>query len=210
LIFQQVLRGICVPRFQRGFKFKKQSLKKIFLFKDFQNLLKKKQKQNNKPKQMAQVSMQNLPLEIIAEISGHLKLKDFAHFSSTCKEYRDLFSKDIEEYKNIDEIVKGTCYYKVSIAMSPEVTYDYYVYVVDEGIDFYKQKYNKHKLLDKFINSIEPVTVILKPKVYSSESGEYVETGESRKKSFDSLLYYVCKSFIAVVWKSRRLGHFFI
>jgi hypothetical protein len=76
------------------------------------------------------------------------------------------------------------------------VTYEYYVYNVKDSIQFYKYKYPNHELVDKYTNNIEPVTVILKPKVYDSELGEYVETGESRKISFDMLLYYVGRKCI--------------
>jgi thiol-disulfide isomerase/thioredoxin len=140
--------------------------------------------------------MQNLPNEIIYQISEYLDHKDLTRFSSTCKEYRDLLSKELEEYKNIAEVVNKTYYHIVRIVMNPEVVYAYYVYNVKDAIQFYKYKYPNHKLLDKYINSIEPVTVILRPKVYDSELGEYRETGESRKMSFDSLLYYVTKEYI--------------
>jgi hypothetical protein len=71
--------------------------------------------------------MQNLPNEIIAEISNYLKPKDLVRFSSTCKEYKDLLSKKVEECRNIIEEVKNTYYNIVSIVMEPEVTYDYYI-----------------------------------------------------------------------------------
>jgi hypothetical protein len=105
--------------------------------------------------------MQNLPNEIIAEISNYLKPKDLARFSSTCKEYKDLLSKEVGEYKNIAEIIKNTYYRIVSIVMTPEVIYDYYVYDIKDSMNFYKYKYPKHELLDKYIRNIEPVTVIL-------------------------------------------------
>jgi hypothetical protein len=140
--------------------------------------------------------MQNLPNEIIAEISNYLKPKDLVSLSSTCKEYKDLLSKEVEEYRNIAEVVKNTHYHIVSIVKEPEVTYDYYVYNIEEAMNFYRYKYPKHELLDKFVSSIEPVTVILRPRVYDSELGEYVETGESKKMSFDRLLYYVNQKFI--------------
>jgi hypothetical protein len=66
--------------------------------------------------------MQNLPNEIITQITNYLKPKDLVSFSSTCKEYKDLLSKEVEEYKNIAEIVKNTHYHIVSIVMEPEVT----------------------------------------------------------------------------------------
>jgi hypothetical protein len=87
--------------------------------------------------------MQSLPIEIIAEISSHLKFKDVAHFSSTCKDYRDLLSKEVEEYKNIAEIIKETYYHIISVVMEPEITYDYYVYNIDKAMNFYRQKYPK-------------------------------------------------------------------
>jgi hypothetical protein len=63
------------------------------------------------------------------------------------------------------------------------------IYDIKEAMRFYRQKYPKYELPDKFVSSIGPVIVILKPRVYNPELGEYVETGESRKMSFDSFLY---------------------
>jgi hypothetical protein len=140
--------------------------------------------------------MQNLPNAIIAEISNHLKPKDLVSLSSTCKEFKDLLGKEVDEYRKIAEVIKNTYYHVVSIVMEHDVTYDYYIYNVEEAIGFLRHKYRNHELLDKYIKSIEPVTVILKPRVYDSLLGEYVETGESRKMSFDRFLYYVNRKFI--------------
>jgi hypothetical protein len=141
--------------------------------------------------------MQNLPNEIIAEISNHLKPKDLVCFSLTCKEYKDLLSKEVEKYKNMDEVVKKTHYHIISVVMKPEVKYNYYVYDIKDSMDLYERRYPNHELLNEYIRSIEPVIVILKPAVYDSDLDIYIETGESRKMSFDSLLYYVCKRCIA-------------
>jgi hypothetical protein len=144
---------------------------------------------------MAQVSIQNLPLEVIAEISNHLNVKDFVNFSSTCKEYKELFDKETKECKKLDKAIKGISYYKVSVVMNPELTYVYYIYVLDENIDLYKRNHN-HKLLNKFVGNNE-VVVVLKPEVYLPESCESIEKGEFRKMKFESFLYYICRSFLS-------------
>jgi hypothetical protein len=141
--------------------------------------------------------MQNLPNEIICEISSYLKPKDLANFSLTCKDFKDLLSKEVNEYRRIAEVIKNTYYHIVSIVKKPDVVYDYYIYNIEEAINFLRHKYRNHELLDKYIKTIEPVTVILKPRVYLDKLGEFVETGESKKMTFDSFLYYFNRRFIS-------------
>jgi hypothetical protein len=140
--------------------------------------------------------MQNLPNEIICEISNYLKPKDLVSLSSTCKEFKDILSKEVNEYSKIVEVIKNTYYHVVSIIMEVDVIYDYYIYNIEEAMDFLRYKYRNHELLDRYIKDIEPVTVILKPSVYDQRLDKFVETGESRKMSFDSFLYYVNRRFI--------------
>jgi hypothetical protein len=141
--------------------------------------------------------MQYFPNEIICEISSYLKPKDLINLSSTCKDLQDVLSKEVYEYKKIDDIVKSTYYHIVSIAKGPNIIHDYYIYNIDEAIDFLRYKYRNHELLDKYIKTIDKVKVILKPRVYINELGEFVETGESRKMNFDSFLYYIGRKFIS-------------
>jgi hypothetical protein len=141
--------------------------------------------------------MQYFPNEIICEISSYLKPKDLISLSSTCKDFQDILSKEVYEYKKIDEAIKNTYYHIVSIAKGPYIIYDYYIYNIDEAIDFLRYKYRNHELLDKYIKTIEKVKVILKPRIYIDELGEFVETGESRKMNFDSFLYYFNRKFIS-------------
>jgi hypothetical protein len=119
--------------------------------------------------------MQNLPNEIIVEISKYLAPIDIIRLSSTCKEYKDIFDKTVKTYKKIDEFCSNRCF-EVYIVSSPITSYIYTVY----------------------LRRSKCTRVIVKKRVYVEEMCKNVDLDETNEMSFDMFLYYAGKSYIGL------------
>jgi cell division protein FtsL len=49
--------------------------------------------------------MQNLPNELIVEISKSLNLRDLTSLATTCKNYNDVLHKDIKDLSAIEKVL---------------------------------------------------------------------------------------------------------
>jgi hypothetical protein len=117
--------------------------------------------------------MQNLPTEIIIEISKYLEPADVVHLSSTCKEYKDIFDKAVKFYKKIDEFYSNR-FFEVYIVANPITSYIYTVHL------------RKSKC----------IRVVVKKRVYVEELCKNVELDETNEISFDMFLYYAGRSYL--------------
>jgi hypothetical protein len=119
--------------------------------------------------------MQNLPTEMIIEISKYLEPADVVHLSSTCKEYRDIFDKAVKFYKKVDEFTSNRIF-DVYVVTSPITSYVYSVHL------------RKSKC----------TRVVVKKRVYVDELCKNVELDETNEISFDMFLYYAGRSYLSL------------
>jgi hypothetical protein len=134
---------------------------KIFSFK-------KRKIYKNKP-------MQNLPNELIVEISKSLPLAELQSLASTCKDYYYIFYKDI---KDLHTIMKALKRYYIKVIVSANYCteeYSFYVYNTKYSIDTCCSKNTVDaNLLHKYVDHIKP-HVFMKVYKYKFNKEEFVE-----------------------------------
>jgi hypothetical protein len=91
--------------------------------------------------------MQNLPNELIVEISKTLTLQDLKSLASTSQEYKALLDKVIKDVQEIDKYIKETYYIKVTIREDRNAAYRFYIYNTRDAIDFCRFKHNFNRKL---------------------------------------------------------------
>jgi hypothetical protein len=148
--------------------------------------------------------LQSLPNELIAQISEHLDPKDLVKFASTCKDYKDLFSKEVQDYKDIARELKDTYYHEVSVCKGRYVRYKYFVYNIKEAMIWCKNKVLNRKLLEKYIVNVNPIRVIVMSYTYNSDLDEYTEVN-SRKMDFEVFLYYISKEYLNHIEECNKI-----
>jgi hypothetical protein len=138
--------------------------------------------------------MQNLPNEIIVEISKSLNIRDLRSLASTCSEYKNLIHKDIKELSTIEKALSKH-YIKVTVSEFGWLTYKFYIYNTKESLKWCrKNKDLNTKLLDKYINSFTPYVIM---KRYEIDRNLFEEVPvEVKKVDFQFFLDTVTSSYI--------------
>jgi hypothetical protein len=138
--------------------------------------------------------MQNLPNEIIVEISKSLNIQDLRSLASTCNEYKNLIYRDIKELSIIEKALNKH-YIRVTVSEFDWLTYKFYIYNTKESLKWYRKKKNLNtKILDKYINSFTPYVVM---KRYEIDRDIHEEVPvEVKKVDFQVFLDIVTSSYI--------------
>jgi predicted DNA-binding ArsR family transcriptional regulator len=71
--------------------------------------------------------MQNIPNELIVEISKSITLQDLKSFASTSQEYKALLDKVVKEVEEIDKYIKETYHIRVTIREDRNIAYRFYI-----------------------------------------------------------------------------------
>jgi hypothetical protein len=80
------------------------------------------------PSYLAYLTMQNLPNKLIVKISESLSLAELQNLASTCKNYYDMFHKDIKDLRFIEKVLKHYYYRFRIIDKANDSIYIFYVY----------------------------------------------------------------------------------
>jgi hypothetical protein len=70
--------------------------------------------------------MNNLPNELIVKISESLSLEELQNLASTCKDYYDMFHKDIKDLQAIEKVLKSH-YIRVIVSKYWIIAYKFYI-----------------------------------------------------------------------------------
>jgi hypothetical protein len=72
--------------------------------------------------------MQNIPNELVIEITKTLTFQDLKSLASTSKKYNDLLNMVVKDIEAIEKHIKETYYIKVTIREDRNVAYRFYIY----------------------------------------------------------------------------------
>jgi hypothetical protein len=138
--------------------------------------------------------MQTLPNELIVKISESLTLEELQNLASTCKNYYNIFYKDIKDLQAIEKVLKSY-YLRVTFADYWGISHKFYIYNTKRALKMcYDRKDLNTKLLHRYLPNIKPF-VIMKRYEHDRELQEDIAV-EMKKVDFQLFLDIVITSYL--------------
>jgi hypothetical protein len=99
--------------------------------------------------------MQTLPNELIVKISESLPLTELQNLASTCKDYYDMFYKDIKDLQAIEKVLKSYYLRVVVSECNHYISHKFFIYNTKRALEIcYDRKDLNTKLLRKYLPNI--------------------------------------------------------
>jgi hypothetical protein len=138
--------------------------------------------------------MQTLPKELIVQISESLTFEELQNLASTCKDYYNIFYKDIKDLQAIEKVLKSY-YIRVIVSKYWIIDYKFYIYNTKRALKMcYDRRDLNTKLLHRYLPNIEP-SVVMKRYEYDRELHKEVLV-ETKKIDFQLFLDIVISSYL--------------
>jgi hypothetical protein len=79
--------------------------------------------------------MQTLPNELIVKISESLTFEELQNLASTCKNYYNIFYKDIKDLQAIEKVLKSYYLRVIVLECNHYISHQFYIYNTERALE---------------------------------------------------------------------------